>query len=180
MGTSFTSLDGFGFWSHDTPMCGWMLILVHEMDQGPSLTEPQQRFRDDLHLQARICVNGAVVDCLDHVSKSRELRSWAISVGKQSLHKLQAVDGQWLNSLSDISIDAGNCFPEAPIQSDLFTKYGQRWIDLLSGDYDPLPVLPTGKFHATGEIEVDVTAFPQENRRASEPNSKPGRQQDER
>ena len=163
MGTSFTRFKGYGFWARDKDMVIWMACLATQMDQQKVLSEKQYAFRDDLMLQVDMCVNGAVSDCLEHLQNSDEITSWAVSMGRLALNELESkgesVEGAWLNRLlkSEGAANLGIHIVDGPTKVDEFKNYGRKWMNLLEGKFVPLPPLSSGKFHATGEIEVDVT-----------------------
>jgi len=164
MGTSFTRFRGHGFWARDAFVAAWMANLVREIDQLPELTKEQGAFRDDLILQASLEIPGAVSDCLHHIERSDDLIEWATEIGSRSLQAYvrwgQYIDGDWLNGLMQAqgSVDPERRYPAKLIPSDSYLAYGENWLRLITGDFVPLPLNPSGKFHATGEIEVDVAA----------------------
>ncbi len=165
MGTSFTRFRGHGFCARDQFVAAWMANLVREIDRLPELTREQRAFRDDLILQASLEITGAVSDCLHHIERSDNLVKWATEIGNRSWQEYvrwgQYIDGDWLNGLMQAqgAVDPERRYPAEPIPSDLYLAYGRNWLRLLTGDFVPLPLNPSGKFHATGEIEVDVVTL---------------------
>jgi hypothetical protein len=162
MGTSFTSFQGHGFWARDGQVAAWMANLVREIDGRPQLKKEQRAFRDDMILQASLQVTGAVSDCLHHIDADEALREWIIEIGHGALREYvnwgEQIDGNWLEGLMHVegAVETRRHFADAPIQSDVHIAYGERWLRLLKGDFVPLPLHPSGKFHATGEIEIDL------------------------
>ena len=148
-----------------------MANLVREIDRLPKLTKGQRAFRDDMILQASLQVTGAVSDCLHHIDADEALREWATEIGHRALRKYasrgEQIDGNWLEGLTHApgAVEAGRHFEEAPIQSAVHISYGERWLRLLEGDFVPLPLQSSGKFHATGEIEIDLVR-PEKNLRS--------------
>jgi hypothetical protein len=162
MGTSFTRYRGYGFWARDGQVAAWMANLVREIDGLPQLTKEQRAFRDDMILQASLQITGAVSDCLDHIDGKESLRAWIIEIGYRALREYakwgEQIDGNWLEGLmrAEGAVDTGRHFADSPIQSDVHVSYGERWLRLLEGNFVSLPRHPSGKFHATGEIEIDL------------------------
>ena len=169
MGTSFTRFRGCGFWAGDGQVAAWMANLVREIDGLPQLTKEQRAFRDDMILQASLQITGAVSDCLHHIVGNEALREWIIEIGHRALREYarwgEQIDGNWLQSLmqTEGAVDTGRHFPDGHTQSDIYISYGERWLRLLEGEFVPLPLHPSGKFHATGEIEIDLVR-PEKNR----------------
>ena len=162
MGRSFTSFRGYGFWARDGQLAAWMANLVREIDKLPQLTPEQRAFRNDLIFRASLSVPGAVSDCLNHVDRSEVLREWIVEIGQRALQEYvrwgEAIDGSWLNSLmsAEGSVDTGRHFSDGPIPSDLHISYAENWLQLLEGNFVPLPLSPWGRYHGNGEIEVDL------------------------
>ncbi len=163
LGTSFTSFKGFGFWSRDEHMAVWMANLVEKMDKFESLNSAQLEFRADLIRQASMQANGTLQDCLYHLSKSETLLGWAVARGQEALQSYlvagEFLDGQWLNDLMHQkgSVAEGPQYSLVQFPSHAYISYGRKWLDLIEGKFSPLPPHPSGLFHGTGEIEIDVT-----------------------
>ncbi len=127
MGTSFINFDNFGYWTRDGWIEDWLAILVRQFDGAENLTEPQRAMRDHFELQSRGYFNGFVHPCLDeHVTD--QTKDWLIE-----------------NSRLALADHKNSANPD-----DKVTECAEKWIALLTGEFEVKETAWTGDIHADG------------------------------
>jgi hypothetical protein len=135
MGTSFTEFRGRGFWSRDTSIELWLVLLAREVRQLDGVPTWLVAAAENWHVQGTVGMGGCVSAALDECAATPEKVNIILELSELALSWLKR-QGEVMpvSVLNSFGVGGPGASFTKDLPTELFTRVGEAFIRLLRGE----------------------------------------------